>query len=76
MRSLRHVPVLLLAVAAFGAQAQSPAMMPVPQGVLNLSSSATLEVAKDLMNVTFTVTRDGADAVSYTHLTLPTKRIV
>ena len=33
-----------------------------PQGVVSLSSSATLEVVRDLLNVTFNTTREGADA--------------
>ena len=33
-----------------------------PQGVVSLSSSATLEVARDLLSVTFNTTREGADA--------------
>ena len=33
-----------------------------PQGVLALSASATAEVTKDLLTVTLTTTRDGADA--------------
>ena len=32
------------------------------QGVVSLSSSATLEVVRDLLNVTFNTTREGADA--------------
>ena len=34
----------------------------VPQGVVSLSSSATLEVTRDLLNVSFNTTREGADA--------------
>src|SRR5829696_8692099 len=35
---------------------------PAPQGVLNLSASATVEVTKDLLAITFSTTREGADA--------------
>lgn len=35
-----------------------------PQGVVSLSSSATLEVVRDLLNVTFNTTREGADAAT------------
>ena len=35
-----------------------------PQGVVSLSSSATLEVTRDLLNITFNTTREGADAAS------------
>src|SRR5262249_18463461 len=33
-----------------------------PEGVVNLSSTATLDVPKDFMSVNFTVTREGPDA--------------
>jgi len=36
----------------------------VPQGVVSLSSSATLEVARDVLSVSFNTTREGADAAS------------
>ena len=35
-----------------------------PQGVVSLSSSATLEVTRDLLSVTFNTTREGADAAT------------
>ena len=35
---------------------------PPPSGVVNLSSSASVEVSKDLMTVTLNTTRDGPDA--------------
>ena len=35
---------------------------PPPQGVLGLSANASVEVAKDLLAVTFSTTRDGTDA--------------
>lgn len=35
---------------------------PPPQGVLNLSASATTEVTKDVLAITFSVVRDGTDA--------------
>lgn len=47
--------------AATAAGAQTLSVTP-PQGVLSISASASTEVAKDLMAVTFSVTRDGADA--------------
>ena len=37
---------------------------PPPQGVVSLSSSATLEVTRDLLGVTFNTTREGADAAA------------
>jgi len=35
-----------------------------PQGVVSLSSSASLEVTRDLLSVTFNTTREGGDAAS------------
>jgi len=45
--------------ATVGAQ---PTLAPPAQAVLGLSASANVEVAKDLLSVTFSSTRDGADA--------------
>jgi predicted secreted protein len=47
------------ALLALGAQAQTP---PPPAGVLNLTTSATIEVTKDVLGVAFSVTREGNDA--------------
>jgi predicted secreted protein len=49
-------------VLAFAAAASAHADTPPPQGVLSLTSSATVEVTKDLLSVTFSTTREGADA--------------
>ncbi|HWI10772.1 MAG TPA: SIMPL domain-containing protein [Burkholderiaceae bacterium] len=35
-----------------------------PQGVVSLSSSASIEVTKDLLSITFSTTREGLDAAS------------
>jgi predicted secreted protein len=35
-----------------------------PQGVVSLSSSASIEVTKDLLNITFNTTREGLDAAT------------
>lgn len=35
-----------------------------PQGVVSLTSSASIEVIKDLLTVTLTTTRDGQDAAA------------
>jgi len=48
---------VLMAVAAQAQPAPAPA-----SGVLNLSTSASVEVTKDVLAVTFTVTREGSDA--------------
>ena len=59
----QRLPVLILAAAGlFGPAARAD--QPPPSGVVNLSSSASSEVTKDLMTVTFTATRDGPDANS------------
>lgn len=51
---------LLIAAVA---QAQVPLpSVPPPSGVLNLSTSASIEVTKDVLTVAFSVTREGADA--------------
>ena len=39
-------------------------VLPPPQGVLNLNASASIEVPKDLLAVTFGVTREGPDAAA------------
>lgn len=51
---------LALALASGAAAAQSVA--PQPNGVLTLTTSFSIEVAKDTMAVTFSSTRDGTDA--------------
>lgn len=56
----------LLAAALLGLAGASPAALgaelPAPQGVVSLQASATAEVARDLLGVTFSVTREGQDA--------------
>ncbi|MEF7615955.1 SIMPL domain-containing protein [Aquincola sp. MAHUQ-54] len=52
-----------LAAAAATAGAQTVTIAP-PQGVLNITANASVEVAKDLLAITFTATRDGADAAT------------
>ena len=37
---------------------------PAPQGLVSLSSSATVEVARDLLSITFSTSREGADAAT------------
>lgn len=51
---------LVSALGAFAAQAQS--LPPPPSGVLNLSSSASVEVTKDVLALAFSVSREGSDA--------------
>jgi predicted secreted protein len=40
----------------------APAQMPPPDGVLGISASASVEVQKDVLAITFTATREGIDA--------------
>jgi predicted secreted protein len=60
-------PKLRLSAAALllglGAMARA-AVAPDVQGVVHLSASASAEVARDLLSVTLTATRDGADAAA------------
>jgi predicted secreted protein len=49
--------------AANGAQAQTQ-VVPAPQNVLTLSSSATVEVLRDWLAITLSTSRDGADAAA------------
>jgi predicted secreted protein len=51
---------LASALMALGSQAQTP--LPQPSGVLSISSSASVEVTKDVLALAFSVTREGADA--------------
>ena len=53
--------VLALAMGATRAAAAEPV---VPQGVVNLTSSASIEVTKDMLSVTFNTMREGADAAA------------
>ena len=50
---------MLALLAAAGAAHAEPAP---PEGVVNLTSAASVEVTKDLLSVAFSTTRDGADA--------------
>jgi predicted secreted protein len=51
---------LLLGLCGLAGAADAPAA----QGVVNLSASASVEVPRDLLSVTLTATRDGADAAA------------
>jgi predicted secreted protein len=52
--------VLLLALGG----AVNAADLPVPPGVVTLSASASVEVPRDVLSVTLSATRDGADAAA------------
>lgn len=53
---------VVLQAAMAVAQPAVPAAAPAPQGVLTLSASASVEVTKDVLVLTFGTTRDGPDA--------------
>jgi predicted secreted protein len=50
------------AVLAFAAAGPARAETPPPQGVLSLSATASVEVTKDLLSITFSTTKEGPDA--------------
>lgn len=58
-RRLMATTLALGVAAAAGVRAAEPA---APSGVLHVAASAQLEVVRDLLAVTFTTSRDGADA--------------
>jgi predicted secreted protein len=64
MKNESSLAVLALACAlAMPARAaEAVVVQKDPEGVVNLSSSATLDVPRDWMSVTFSVTREGVDA--------------
>lgn len=65
MRSIaRHTLPCVLLPLGMAATAQTP---PAPQGVLNITASATVEVPHDWMSVTLATTREGTDAASVQH---------
>src|SRR4051812_8966043 len=56
-------PLALAAIAiGFAAAAPARADTAPPQGVLSLTASASVEVTKDLLAITFSTTKEGADA--------------
>ena len=59
------LPVALLFALPFAlAGAASASELPAPQGVVTLSASASIEVPRDVLSVTLSATRDGADAAA------------
>lgn len=59
MRRKAWACALGMAAVGSGAMAQT---LPVPQNVVSISASASLEVPKDWLTVVFSTTREGADA--------------
>ena len=60
----RWLGVALCAALLGGAAAASAETLPPPQGVVSLSASASVEVVRDLLTVTLSTTREGADAAT------------
>jgi len=52
----------VVAALAFAAALPARAQTPPPQGVMSLTASASVEVTKDLLAITFSTTREGPDA--------------
>lgn len=57
----KKITITTLFLAALGVQAQAQ-VLPPPQNVLQLSATGTVEVPQDLLSLTLSTTRDGADA--------------
>jgi predicted secreted protein len=55
------LPVLVTACWALAGAAQAQ-VLPPPQNVVSLTASATVEVTKDLLQLTFSTSREGSDA--------------
>jgi predicted secreted protein len=58
---IRFLVAGVAGMAFFGARADT---VPPPQGVLNLTASASVEVPRDLLQLSFSTTRDGPDAAA------------
>lgn len=65
---MKNTPLRLaaatFAVACATSTLADAQMLPVPQNVVSLSASATVEVHKDWLTVVFSTTREGADAAA------------
>ena len=57
-------PSLLALCTVFAAASASAQTLPVPQNVVQLSASGTVEVPQDQMSIALNTTRDGADAAT------------
>jgi len=61
----RIIATSLAAAGALAAtQARADALPPPPQGVVSLSTSATVEVTKDLLTIVLSTTKEGQDAAA------------
>jgi predicted secreted protein len=61
MNFKKSLAAALVSIVSVGAMAQ---MVPPPQNVLQLTASGTVEVQQDLLSLTLTTTREGADAAT------------
>jgi predicted secreted protein len=62
--SLRWLRSFVLVPIVFAASVAVAQVVPMPDGVVSLSSSASAEVTKDLLSVALTASRDGQDAAT------------
>lgn len=60
----RHASVITLAAALHAAVAAAQPAAAPPQNVVNLSASASVEVANDWLTIVFSTSRDGSDAAA------------
>lgn len=60
----KHVRRLATAALVLAASAASAQTAPVPQNVVSLSASATVEVPQDWLSVVFTATHEGSEATA------------
>jgi predicted secreted protein len=64
LRRFAAPTVLAFAAAAAVLPLHAQPQVPVPQNVMTLSASATSEVAMDMLAISFSTTREGADAAA------------
>ncbi|MDQ2927242.1 MAG: SIMPL domain-containing protein [Pseudomonadota bacterium] len=60
--NLASRPLVSMALAAFLIPVAFAAEPPASQGVLGLSASASIDIAKDVLSITFSTSREGTDA--------------
>lgn len=61
---LRTIPLIAAATLALAGTTALADTLPPPQGVVSLTSSATVEVTKDLLTISLATTKEGQDAAS------------
>jgi predicted secreted protein len=62
MKFVHRVAWMACALATMSIVAPARAQMPPPDGVLGIGASASIEVQKDVLAITFAATREGVDA--------------